>query len=505
MTNNLEEIALEMAAERTGNNGQSRDNASASEQPDTDATPAEGDWDDLDEAFAHYNERYAVALFGNKAVVVVKPQPGQKFPKFLTFDAFNNWRSKDRIDLPDRNGNVRNSAVSTLWLKWRDRASYDDVVFEPYGIMEKDQTPSGVLNLFQGWPIKPDFTAGRCDLFLEHVWSTICHGDKKRFEWIMSWLAQMVREPQKKPGSVIVLRGDKGTGKSAFLEAVAMLFHPAHVVRAQREADLLGNFNVHLAYALFVGVDEALFALDPRVDGPLKNIITGPELFIEPKGVDKISVKNNIHMVMATNEDVAVPITDGDRRYDMHDVDDAHKDDKPWFEEMFRELKEGGAAALLSILVDWVQPDHVKLHKPHMGEAAMDAVELNWKPHVKWFAGVLRKAEKLEGDLAGLRWSLDGGASISRQAFSDAWENYARSNGIHRPAGKPVLGKMLKKLGVEDERPSGGREYVFPPLAAVRAAFKATFGGDVGEGDLSAHTRAEGEPEADDEAVWTMH
>ena len=98
-------------------------------------------------------------------------------------------------------------------------------------------------------------------------------------------MARAVQEPWK-PGEVaVVLRGEKGTGKTFFADHFGELFGE-HYVQMSSSHHLVGHFNAHMETAIVVFADEAYWAGDKQGEGTLKTLITGNAIRIERKGVE---------------------------------------------------------------------------------------------------------------------------------------------------------------------------------------------------------------------------
>ena len=82
-----------------------------------------------------------------------------------------------------------------------------------------NSTP-GYYNLWKGFPIEAEDmdlkeAAEGCKLFRYHVEEVLCKGNKEHYTFLWAWLADLIRNPGgRKPGSAVVLKGGKGTGKS---------------------------------------------------------------------------------------------------------------------------------------------------------------------------------------------------------------------------------------------------------------------------------------------------
>ena len=129
-----------------------------------------------------------------------------------------------------------------------------------------------------------------------------------------------------------------------------MLFGP-HYKPLNNTRQLVGNFNAHLAKALVVFADEALWAGDKPNEGVLKALITERTMPLEYKGKDLVIIDNYIHLIISTNNDWAVPAGPRARRFCVMDVSDEHLQDTNFFGPIEHEMANGGREALFHLLL----------------------------------------------------------------------------------------------------------------------------------------------------------
>src|SRR5262249_30458165 len=142
------------------------------------------------------------------------------------------------------------------------------------------------------------------------------------------------------------LRGKKGSGKGVVCVNLVKAWgqHGAHIANSKH---LVGNFNNHLRDCVMLFADEAFFAGDRQHESVLKALITEPTLPIEGKYMDVVFVRNMLHVYMSSNSDWVVPATHDERRYFVRDVLDTHVGDRPHFNALYKEMEEGGLAAMI--------------------------------------------------------------------------------------------------------------------------------------------------------------
>ncbi len=184
-----------------------------------------------------------------------------------------------------------------------------------------------------------------------------------------------------------------GTGKDTLANYFGPIFGK-HYIHISNQTHLTGKFNNHLKDALFAFVDEGFFAGDKAAAGVLKSMITDDRRNIEPKGKNAYPVKNHINLIMASNENWIVPAGLEERRFCVLDVADSISNNgrkvqvrknKKWFEPIYKEMNNGGRAAMLYDLLELDISD-VDLRDIPRTDALFEQILENAHPvHKFWF------------------------------------------------------------------------------------------------------------------------
>ena len=413
------------------------------------------------------NRRHAVVTVQGRTLVMNeerRPAGGVE----VTFSTEADFRARYRnrrttVPVGDK---VRQVPLADHWLRHPGRRQYEGLVFDPSGA-----TPASHFNLWRGFAVEP--REGDCQLFLDHVREVICEGDDCTYRWVLSWMADAVQNPARKPGTAIVMRGKQGTGKGVFARAFGSLFgqHFKHVTSARH---LTGNFNAHLKDAMVVFADEAVWAGDKSAEGALKAMVTEPTHFIELKGKDPFQVENHVRLIMASNHDWVVPAGMEERRFLVLDVSDAHMQNHDYFAALDRQMEDGGREALLHHLLNLNLTD-ANLRQVPRTEALLDQKLRSMDPVTRWwYERLVDGAQTSRGG----NWQ----DSVERRLVQDDFIEHARQVGVNRRATVTELGAKLLDLvpGLCTRRVSLGagrsRVYEFPPLAQCRDAFEAHLG-----------------------------
>lgn len=191
------------------------------------------------------NARFALTVIGSSAAVA---DFGGPQVKFLGTQAFKDLHG---------NRKVGGQKLGTWWMDHPKRRTYDlGVVFDPSG-----RAPEGALNLWTGWAVQPDPRAD-CGLILEYIREVVAGGDPDHAAYILTWLADIVQNPARKPGVALVLKGLKGVGKDTLAEIMRRIIGPAHVAHVTNSARVSDRFNAQFATAILAHLEEASWGGD---------------------------------------------------------------------------------------------------------------------------------------------------------------------------------------------------------------------------------------------------
>ncbi|KQT86447.1 hypothetical protein ASG59_17500 [Methylobacterium sp. Leaf466] len=398
--------------------------------------------------------------------VVLNEDGGGKF-SFSARASFESRYANDTVLI----GN-KEITVGQLW--WRSpfrRQFVKGIDFAPEGGL-----PEGVFNLWPGFQPSGGAAAagGSCSLILAHIRDILCAGDDQAFRYLVGWLAHMVQRPGDKPGVCVVLKGEKGTGKDTlayYLDAMM----PGLRFGVSQQEQVTGRFTGHLMNVLLLHVEEALWAGSRAGEGALKSLITSPTLAAEFKGVTLFTVRSKLRVLMTSNEHWVVPASADERRFFVCTVSSARRQDIPYFDAIWRERNNGGAAALLAYLQQVDISDFEVRNVPNT-EGLRDQKRASLRNFDGWWHDQLEE---------GAFWDEDGaGREIDRKNFYAAYRNWLSRHRYENEWSEEHIGRRLRELLPDDakidvrRRAEGGRYrvYRFPDLETCRRSWCAHYG-----------------------------
>jgi hypothetical protein len=308
--------------------------------------------DKIDQLVADMNKTYAVCPMGSDIMVVEKCevvpemqsiQPRYRFWKKM---GFRNYFENQLIVHVGHDGKPKQMTHADVWLAHPDRATYPSGV----GLFpNKPERYCGYFNLWQGYQTKPK--AGMWDSFNRHIRDVICAGNLDLYEWVLDWMADLFQDPGNPKGTALVLHGVEGCGKGTFCEVLGEAFG-SHYKHLTDQEHLVGRFNGHMADAVLVFADEAVFGGDRKIAGKLKALVTERVLTSERKGVDAVQFRNCTHLIAASNESWFIPAGPQSRRWLVLDVAGFRANDEEYFANIYHEARSGGVAAMMYDLMN---------------------------------------------------------------------------------------------------------------------------------------------------------
>ena len=291
------------------------------------------------------NKKHAVIQIGGKCSVLQEVTD----PVFLRPDIallspqdLRNFYANKKIQDPDKPG--KETTLAKYWFEHPDRREYAGLVFDP----SKKAGPE-YYNLWRGFAVEPK--PGDWTLFKEFIYEIIADGKQSIGDWIIAWLARILQDPGgDRPGTAVVLRGGQGTGKGTFVNVFGQILGK-HFLQIAQAGQITGRFNHHLKDVVLAFVDEGFWAGDKQAEGAIKNLITEPFITVEQKGKDIIRVKNNVNLIMASNNDWVIPAGLDERRFFVLDISESHKQDTAYFKPIRSQMANGGLEAMFHDLL----------------------------------------------------------------------------------------------------------------------------------------------------------
>lgn len=388
--------------------------------------------------FEELNKEYAFVIAGGGSHILWETTGprGEDKLEHLAIQSFHQKLASKTMTL----GNGHSRPISELWMKSKERRSYDGICFMP-----GETSAERFYNLWKGFSVVPTKPTDRIpalwknslEMFLGHARENICQGDEKLFKWLIGYFAHLIQKPGEKPLVALVFRGKKGVGKNAFVDCIGHLLGSHYLVTADKRY-LTGNFNGHMERLLFFVLDEAFWSGDKQAEGVLKLLITGKTYNIEHKGKEPYVVDNRTRICVLGNEDWLVPASHDERRYAVFDVGEGKKQNRAFFQSMREGMEAGGYSLLLRYLLDY-DIGQVEFNAAPATKGLLDQKISSLDAFHQWWLQCLTEG-KLVGSDFGSEWPTE----IGKERFRSAYRRYFKERQIKgRIPEERTLGRLL--------------------------------------------------------------
>lgn len=293
------------------------------------------------------NSKYGIITQGSKTMIVEKQNdPDEDSPLvWITKEVLRDRYRSRTVPVPVGN-KIEPMPLATYWLSNAKADHYRRIDFNP------ELPPGGsgsTYNIWTGFAVSP--APGDWSRLQDHIAHNICREDPELNEWLLNWLALGVQRPGSVIGTAPVLSGLPGVGKGVLAHSYGSLWG-RHYTTITQESHVSGRFNAHMFGRRFIFIDEGIWGGNRQDAGTIKTRITEPYIMLEAKGVDPIRLKNRTIYMISSNEASIVPADIADRRWQIFEVGDRNRDDKPYFAAVMKQLDEGGREGMLYDLLN---------------------------------------------------------------------------------------------------------------------------------------------------------
>lgn len=406
-------------------------------------------------AFDRFLDRYAVR--NGTSNIIDRARAGHRSASYImTVNDFRN--SNMHMTITTGTGDRR--LMTNILLASTRAIRVEGLAFVPGGDDLIERGDSKFVNQWRGFEI-PMYDKKVKDedviLFLDYVDRILADSDKRVYEWILAWVADLFKFPANKPGTALVLVGKPGAGKSLLGEKVIRaIIGRNHSMQTNTVESLTGQFNQDSSNMLFIQCDEAMNSRRRSDANKMKSMITDRTRRIEPKGVNAFEVEDCARYCFTSNEDAeAVAIVDGqdDRRYSVFKVNEDYATNstmdpakkRSYWEKLHEWLeKEENLSKLHRYFYDYTY-DRAILRRPLDTEARRKVQQHSQRGFDDWLMQIVsyehpfenlqerdQKSEESYVNKAGkFVMSMDGWPDmVSYRRLEDSYEYYRKRKGM---------------------------------------------------------------------------
>ena len=212
------------------------------------------------------------------------------------------------------------------------------------------------------------------------------------------------------------------------------------------------------------------FAGDKAGANILKALVTENCIAIEQKGMDVVTARNRLKIMMATNSGHAIRAAGDERRFFVVSVSNCKKQDHEYYAKLHRWWGSGGKEKLLGALLNY-NLDGFNVRKVPNTGALEDQKLHSLEPLDAWLFDMLQDAENWKPEHTRKTWNYK---------FIDYCT--AHNYRFEKTSSRAVGSGLRKRLIVTSGRQSGGfgngreRTWILPEIDDARVQFAESLG-----------------------------
>jgi hypothetical protein len=277
----------------------------------------------------------------------------------------------------ERNNRCGDVPFMTMWEADPRIRTYDKLVFKP-----KQVVPSNYYNLFEdfGCGVEGDVSV------IQEVLLTLCNNDKKVFDYVERWVANIIQNPSEKNKTCVIFQSDtQGAGKDTYGDFIGSILgqYAVNIIDAPNE--IFGRFSGQHKQRLFVKFEEAPFINNHAHREMFKALITCEKREFEDKGLKPMTLDCYYNVMMTTNNKVPALLEDKERRMILIKCSEEKVGQYGWWKQAHKTLKTQEAKdAYLYYLSHLDLTDFDPRERPHTD--FYDETKLATRPyHARFF------------------------------------------------------------------------------------------------------------------------
>ena len=199
------------------------------------------------------------------------------------------------------------------------------------------------INLFQGFKYNEietnDFSI--IQPFLNHIENVICNKDPKKYDYLMKWYANIFQNITVKNGTMPIIIGSQGSGKSFAAEIFTELLGIHGLPNVDDLEKIFGKFNGLVnEQTILININEPPNAEDrTKFEGSIKSKLTQLNQNTERKGIDPVSNKIWSNFVLTTNNYTTIKEEKGNRRIIYFEVNNEYSGNLEYFEKLCKPIQ----------------------------------------------------------------------------------------------------------------------------------------------------------------------
>lgn len=214
--------------------------------------------------------------------------------------------------------------ICKQWNEDVDIRKYNGFDFTPFSSLKnRERHQHDYYNMFRPYTAKiipeDEWSEEQPEWFLDYITTGLADGDLAKADWLLSYIAHIVKHPEINQEVCLVLRGNQGTGKDTITYILGRIFGEENNY-IHRTSDMYeafpekAGFNSCLKNKLILQFNEVDGADTAKVKDKLKDSITRKVNKINEKYIKEYTQTNFVQSIICSNSKSPIQIEWGDRR-----------------------------------------------------------------------------------------------------------------------------------------------------------------------------------------------
>jgi hypothetical protein len=292
--------------------------------------------------------------------------------------------------LPGKNKKDEPELFIKKWIKDPQRRFVKRLVYKMPADCDADEA-----SLFIGFAYKQmegDDPAAIA-LFMD-ILRACCGDDETVTNYVLKYFAHCIQRPFESPGTAIIFTSrTHGTGKDTLLNTMRRIIghHSKHY---GSETHFWDKHDTGKEGAILIHLEEACARANKAKAGELKQMVTGEQIDINPKGMRMYSVPNVCRIVMTTNEPDPVKLEESDRRFVIINPSNRlHAKGLQWWADIQEQLKSSAFLGTVGRMLETLDISFWNPRVMPMTEYKKELHEMSKQNEEMFFEALVHDAE----------------------------------------------------------------------------------------------------------------
>ena len=348
----------------------------------------------------------------------------------------------------DHEGNIKRiknlrTAYGWIYVDFIDKYANEDMTIPTWydwSIYPNDELcPPQVYNTWTGFEVeKKEYDCiepnGDISNILYHF-MVVANFDEKLYEYLLNYYAHIIQRPEVKTNVCLLIQGRQGTGKTTIAELLMKnLLGKKYVFDTPDIEKICGRFNGIVQGKILGVLNEATGKDTFGIIDKIKDSITREDVVMEFKGIDPVVIKDYCNYIYTTNNINPVKIDEDDRRFQIIECSDKHKNDKAYFTKLREDMND---KKILKTFYKFLKERNIEnfdiVNDRVVTEATLDIHEINKEPIID-FIEYLFNGE----------YEFNTRENRLRDLYND-YKSYMTGRGYNNYSNDKYFGKLMKK------------------------------------------------------------